>query len=53
MALNVPTLSQPEAYIGNADKIFDGTDKLIDDKSRRLLTNFMNAFAAWIGANAR
>jgi chromate reductase len=53
VALNVPTLPQPEIYFGFADKVFDGSDNALDDATRRLLTRFMAAFAAWVGANAR
>src|SRR5436853_6833342 len=32
--LNVPALQQPEAYIGNAAKLFDESGKLTDDSTR-------------------
>lgn len=46
--LNVPTLSQPEAYIGNAGDMFaeDGSIKV--DGTRAFLTKFMEAYAAWV-----
>ena len=46
--LNVPTLQQPEAYIGGADKLFDQTGALANDSTREFLTKFMAAFAEWI-----
>ena len=49
--LNVPAMAQPEAYIGNADKLFDANGKLIDGRTREFLVNFMQAYAAWVGAN--
>jgi len=46
--LNVPTMQQPEAYIGGAGSSFDADGKLINDKTRELLTAFMAAFSSWI-----
>ena len=49
--LNVPTMPQPEAYIGGADKLFDAGGKLVNDGTRKFLGQFMEAFAAWIEKN--
>jgi chromate reductase len=49
--LNVPTMPQPEAYIGGADKLFDADGKLTNDGTRKFLVQFLEAFAAWIGKN--
>jgi chromate reductase, NAD(P)H dehydrogenase (quinone) len=46
--LNVPTLQQPEAYIGHADKLFDEHGKLVSDGTGRFLRQFMQAFANWV-----
>ena len=46
--LNVPALQQPEAYIGNAAKLFDESGKLTDDATRDFLQKFLQAFAQWI-----
>jgi chromate reductase, NAD(P)H dehydrogenase (quinone) len=46
--LNVPTMQQPEAYIGRADKLFDESGKLVNDGTRKFLQEFMQAFANWI-----
>jgi chromate reductase, NAD(P)H dehydrogenase (quinone) len=51
--LNVPAMQQPEAYIGGADKLFDGHGKLINDDTRKFLKGFMAAFEVWIAANAK
>ena len=51
--LNVPTMQQPEAYIGNADKLFDQDGELANAVTRDFLQNFMNAFAKWIIVNTR
>jgi len=50
--LDVPTMQQPEAYLGGAGKLFDDTGTLVDDGVRQLLTKFSAAFAAWIGRHA-
>ena len=49
--LNVPALQQPEAYIGNAAKLFDQSGKLTDDSTRDFLQKFLQAFAQWIERN--
>jgi chromate reductase len=46
--LNVPTMQQPEAYIGHADKLFDEHGKLVNDGTRKFLQAFMQAFANWV-----
>ena len=46
--LNVPTMQQPEAYIGHADKLFDEHGKLVSDGTGKFLQQFMQAFANWV-----
>jgi chromate reductase len=46
--LNVPTMQQPEAYVGYADKLFDEHGKLVSDGTRKFLQEFMQAFASWV-----
>jgi chromate reductase len=46
--LNVPTLQQPEAYIGHADKLFDEHGKLVSDGTSKFLQAFMQTFANWV-----
>jgi chromate reductase len=46
--LNVPTMQQPEAYVGHADKLFDERGKLVSDGTRKFLQDFMQAFANWV-----
>jgi chromate reductase len=46
--LNVPTLQQPEAYIGGAAKLFDESGKMINESTREFLGKFMQAYAAWV-----
>ena len=44
--LNVPTMQQPEAYVGHVDKLFDEHGKF-DDGTRKFLQAFLQAFANW------
>jgi chromate reductase len=46
--LNMPTMQQPEAYIGGADKLFDAGGKIANDGTRGFLSKFMEAYAAWV-----
>jgi NAD(P)H-dependent FMN reductase len=45
--LDMPAMQQPEAYIGDAAKLFDDKGKLTNSQTREFLTKFMQAFAAW------
>jgi chromate reductase, NAD(P)H dehydrogenase (quinone) len=51
--LNVPTIVQPGASIGHADKLFDAECKLAGDETRKFLQSFIQALDAWITANAK
>lgn len=51
--LNVPTMQQPEAYVGGADKLFDGDGKLTVPATREFLAKYLQAFAAWVERNAK
>jgi chromate reductase len=51
--LNVPTMPAPEAYIGGVAKLFDAGGKLASESTQQFLQTFMQAFAAWIAANAQ
>jgi chromate reductase len=46
--LNVPTLQQPEAYIGGAAKLFDDAGKLTSAETREFVGKFLKAYAAWV-----
>lgn len=50
--VNVPTMQQPEAYVGNASKLFDETGVLVNETSREIFTRFMAAFAIWVERNS-
>lgn len=45
--VNVPTMAQPEAYIGNVARLFHQSGDLADESTREFLTKFMDAFADW------
>jgi len=49
--LNVPTMQQPEAYLGGAAKLWDGGG-LVSDR-REFLQRFLTSFGAWIEATRR
>jgi chromate reductase len=51
--LNVPALQQPEAYIGQADKLFDPAGKLTNDGTREFLKKFLAAYGALVGRHSR
>lgn len=49
--LNMPAMQQPEAYISNAGKLFDG-DKLNNEATGKFLQGYIDAFAAWVERHA-
>ena len=50
--LNVPTMQQPEAYIGNAANLFDESGNLANDSIKEFAAKYINAFAAWVETTA-
>ncbi len=50
--LDVPTMAQPEAFIGYYDGLFDEEGD-IGPKSRDFLQGWMNRFAAWVKLHAK
>ncbi len=46
--LDMPTLQQPEAYVGNALSLFDDAGELISDDTRNFFQSFMETFEKWI-----
>jgi chromate reductase, NAD(P)H dehydrogenase (quinone) len=51
--LNVPTMQQPEAYVGGAATLFDKDGKIADDATRDFLQKFVQAFAAWVETHVK
>lgn len=48
MAVNMPTMPHPEAYIGNAASLFDEAGQLVDRGTATFITGFLEAFHVWI-----
>jgi chromate reductase len=51
--LDMPTLQQPEAYIGGADKLLDGDGRVIQAAAQAFLARFGQSFEAWIRRQTR
>jgi chromate reductase len=49
--LNMPAMQQPEAYISNIGKQFEG-DVLTNDATKAFLQTYVDAFAAWVERHA-
>jgi chromate reductase, NAD(P)H dehydrogenase (quinone) len=49
--LNVPTMQQPEAYIGNAANLFDGSGNFANNSIREFAAKYIDAFASWVETN--
>jgi chromate reductase len=49
--LNVPTMQQPEVYIGNVGALLDDTGKIKEEKTRAFLAKAMDAFYGWVRLN--
>jgi chromate reductase, NAD(P)H dehydrogenase (quinone) len=52
VAVDVPTMPQPEAYVGNAAALFDDKGALVDEPTRKFMHKFLAVFASWIERNA-
>ncbi|MDG4950972.1 NAD(P)H-dependent oxidoreductase [Weeksellaceae bacterium KMM 9724] len=46
--LNVPTMAQPEAYIGGVADLFDDQGNLTNNSTKEFLKTFMLAFEKWV-----
>lgn len=51
--VNVPTMAQPEAYIGGAADLFDAQGQLNNESTKGFLKKFMSAFETWIETNLK
>ncbi len=49
--LNMPTMAQPEAYIGEAAKLFETNGTLKNESTKNFLTKFMSSFVTWTARN--
>jgi chromate reductase len=50
--LNVPTLQQPEAYIGGAGDLFDEAGAIKKPETKEFVQKLLAAFGQWVEANA-
>ena len=46
--VNVPTMAQPEAYLGGAADLFDDSGNITNDSTKKFLKSFMQAFEKWV-----
>jgi chromate reductase, NAD(P)H dehydrogenase (quinone) len=46
--VDVPTMQQPEVYLGGVESMFDDSGKLTDPGTRQFLAQFLGAFSEWI-----
>lgn len=51
--LDLAVMQQPEAYIGNAKDLMDGTGRITSRKTDAVLKQFMAAFGDWIARTAK
>ena len=51
--LDMPTLQQPEAYVGGAADMFDESGGFKKPETRQFAEKFMTAFAAWVERTAK
>lgn len=51
--LNIPTMPQPEAYLGGVDRLVDEDGKFTDESTRAFMASFMSAFEQWIATFVR
>ena len=46
--LDIPVMQQPEAYVSNADKLFDEAGQLTNEATRDFLTQYIKSYAKWV-----
>lgn len=49
--LNMPAMQQPEAYINNVGKLYDG-ETLTDENTKAFMQNIIDSFATWVERHA-
>lgn len=52
VCLDMPTLQQPEAYIGSAIQLFNAEGEISNPDTRKFLEKFMDVFANWVQINS-
>jgi len=51
--VNIPTMQQPEAYIGNAASLFDDAGNISNASTKEFLAKYMSAFADWVAIHTK
>ncbi|WP_454781345.1 NADPH-dependent FMN reductase [Legionella sp. WA2022007384] len=51
--LDIPTLQQPETYIGMAGDLFDAQGNITKEDTQKFLHKFMEAYANWVELNTK
>jgi chromate reductase, NAD(P)H dehydrogenase (quinone) len=51
--LDVPTLQQPEAYIGNAGNLFNDKGEIANEDTRKFVQKFIDTYAKWFETNSK
>ena len=51
--VNVPTMAQPEAYIGDAAGLFDDNGDLTNESTKEFLRSFIQAYEKWVETIAK
>jgi chromate reductase len=51
--LNMPTMPQPEAYIGGAGELFDESGAIKKAETKQFVDKFLAAFAGWVERTAK
>lgn len=46
--LDMPCMQQPEAYIGQANNLFDENGKITNEATLKFLKNYMSEFGLWV-----
>lgn len=46
--LDIPCMPQPEAYIGQANNLFDGNGNITNEGTQKFLQDYMQNFAKWV-----
>ena len=48
VAVNMPTMPQPEAYISGVDKVLDDSGRFVVPATREFFSGFLGSFEAWV-----
>ena len=51
--LDMPTLGQPEAFIGNREGLFNDKGQIGPEDTRKFLQTWMDKYVAWVKAHAK